>query len=334
MQTPSLSVSVVLCTYNGAKFLREQLDTILAQDYPLLEVLVQDDGSTDDTASIVAAYAERFPLIRWMKNEAAHGVNGNFFSAMAKAKGDLIAISDQDDLWEPDKVSSQVAALGTKLMSICRSVPFTEDPSISLDYDRRPPNHRLPRLFYSSVPGHTMVFRRSLLTKVPKEGEIYNRTYYDVILGLTAAAYDGIVLVDRVLAHWRRHQEADTLLQADSRRKRSAGNALYMLRWSLTHYAAVKRCMRWHFQPRLDFLRAVAADTEVWRDGVRMMACECRSGLCSYLELTRLYLKYRHELFYTYEKDPVAWVRALLYPLMHMYNYRYLWERGLGKKGE
>ncbi|EJX09510.1 protein containing Glycosyl transferase, family 2 domain protein, partial [gut metagenome] len=60
MQTPFLSVSVVLCTYNGAKFLREQLDTILAQDYPLLEVLVQDDGSTDDTASIVAAYAERF----------------------------------------------------------------------------------------------------------------------------------------------------------------------------------------------------------------------------------------------------------------------------------
>lgn len=227
MQTLSLSVSVVLCTYNGAKFLREQLDTILAQDYPLLEVLVQDDGSTDDTASIVAAYAERFPLIRWMKNEAAHGVNGNFFSAIAKAKGDLIAISDQDDLWEPDKVSSQVAALGSKLMSICRSVPFTEDPSISLDYDRRPPNHRLPRLLYSSVPGDTMVFRRSLLTKVPKEGEIYNRTYYDVILGLTAA-YDGIVLVDRVLAHRRRHQEADTLLQADSRRKRSAGNALYM----------------------------------------------------------------------------------------------------------
>ena len=46
--------------------------------------------------------------------------------------------------------------------------------------------------------------------------------------------------------------------------------------------------MRWHFQPRLDFLRAVAADTEVWRDGVRMMACECRSGLWSYLELTRV----------------------------------------------
>ena len=60
-------VSIVLCTYNGAKYLREQLDSIVHQTYPLHEVLVQDDGSIDDTAAIVAEYEEHYPFVRYME---------------------------------------------------------------------------------------------------------------------------------------------------------------------------------------------------------------------------------------------------------------------------
>jgi glycosyltransferase involved in cell wall biosynthesis len=58
------NVSVVMCTYNGAKYLREQLDSIVHQTYPLHEVLVQDDGSTDETAAIVAEYVKDYPFVR------------------------------------------------------------------------------------------------------------------------------------------------------------------------------------------------------------------------------------------------------------------------------
>jgi len=58
------TVSIILCTYNGARFIREQLDSIVAQTYPLLEVIIQDDGSTDDTVAICNEYAARFPYIK------------------------------------------------------------------------------------------------------------------------------------------------------------------------------------------------------------------------------------------------------------------------------
>ena len=76
------SVSIVLCTYNGAKYIREQLDSILAQTYPLHEIIVQDDHSTDETTQILQEYACKHSLIKVFQNDSAQGVNGNFLSAM------------------------------------------------------------------------------------------------------------------------------------------------------------------------------------------------------------------------------------------------------------
>lgn len=61
---------------------------------------------------------------------------------------------------------------------------------------------------------------------------------------------------------------------------------------------------------------------------MRLLECECSGGLLPLLRMVRLFVKYRHTLFYTYEPDPVALLRSLLYPLMQAYNYRYLLERG------
>ena len=94
-----LKISVVMCTYNGANYLCEQLDSLLAQTYPVHEIIVQDDGSQDNTWTIIEKYATRYPQIKPFHNESGlHGINGNFFSAMNRATGDYIAISDQDDI--------------------------------------------------------------------------------------------------------------------------------------------------------------------------------------------------------------------------------------------
>ena len=81
MEKP-ISLSVVVCTYNGAKYLRPQLDSLLQQTLMPMEILIHDDGSIDDTLDIAYAYAEKHPIIRVMKNGGRHGVNANFLAAL------------------------------------------------------------------------------------------------------------------------------------------------------------------------------------------------------------------------------------------------------------
>ena len=89
------TVSIILATYNGATFIREQIDSLLAQTYPLKEIIIQDDGSTDDTVSICEDYAQRCPIIHFSVNEHNLGFNQNFKSMAMKATGDFVAFCDK-----------------------------------------------------------------------------------------------------------------------------------------------------------------------------------------------------------------------------------------------
>jgi len=104
-------ISVALCTYNGEKYLRQQLDSILSQTKPVDEIVVVDDCSQDATCSILAAYSSAHPEIRWINNETNIGSNKNFERALKECHGDYIFFSDQDDVWDPDKVSVMVSYL-------------------------------------------------------------------------------------------------------------------------------------------------------------------------------------------------------------------------------
>ncbi|MBR3733340.1 MAG: glycosyltransferase, partial [Bacteroidaceae bacterium] len=157
----TLRISVVMCTYNGERYLREQMDSILRQTYPVEEIVVQDDGSTDGTMQILEEYAQHNPLVKVFSNDSGqHGINANFFSAMRRAKGDYIAISDQDDIWELDKLRLQAEAIGDKILCSGFSVPFSADGfPVQVDW-RRPCLHLLRNCYLSEMPGHTMLMRR------------------------------------------------------------------------------------------------------------------------------------------------------------------------------
>ena len=152
-----IRISVVVCTYNGERYLKEQLESILQQSYPVEEIIVQDDGSTDDTMQLLRDYAQRYPQIKVYNNDSGqHGINANFFSAMQRAKGDYIAISDQDDIWEPDKLRLQAEAIGDKLLCSGFSVPFSSDGfPVQVDM-RRPCLHSLRNCYLSEMAAHTM----------------------------------------------------------------------------------------------------------------------------------------------------------------------------------
>jgi glycosyltransferase involved in cell wall biosynthesis len=101
-----MRISIAMCTYNGQQFLQRQLDSFAAQTSPPQELVVCDDGSTDDTLAIVDRFAERvkFP-VRIYKNSQNLGAAKNFEQAISLCSGDLIALSDQDDQWYPGKLA-------------------------------------------------------------------------------------------------------------------------------------------------------------------------------------------------------------------------------------
>jgi len=107
------AVQVLLATYNGVRFVREQIESILAQDYPSVTLLARDDGSTDGTQDILNEYAARLPS-RFRVLESGQNNQGfirNFLELMKASSADYVCLSDQDDVWLPDKVSRTVQAM-------------------------------------------------------------------------------------------------------------------------------------------------------------------------------------------------------------------------------
>jgi len=106
-------LSVALATYNGAAYLEEQLESIAWQTRLPDELVVRDDGSADDTVAILRAFAARAPFpVRVLERGDNLGYARNFGAVLAACTGDLVALSDQDDVWRPEKVARLEAALG------------------------------------------------------------------------------------------------------------------------------------------------------------------------------------------------------------------------------
>jgi glycosyltransferase involved in cell wall biosynthesis len=109
------TVSAIIPTYNYGRFLREAIDSTLAQTYPALEVIVVDDGSTDDTPQILASYGDRIRAIR----QENLGVGAARNTGIAAAQGEYLAFLDSDDIWRPRKLECDVAR-------------FTADPDVGM----------------------------------------------------------------------------------------------------------------------------------------------------------------------------------------------------------
>jgi glycosyltransferase involved in cell wall biosynthesis len=102
-----VKVSVIIPVYNGSKYLATTLETVLGQTYPLHEIIVIDDGSTDSSPAILSGYGERLRLTRQSNRGVAEARN----AGLRQATGDLIAFIDQDDLWPADRTRILVEAL-------------------------------------------------------------------------------------------------------------------------------------------------------------------------------------------------------------------------------
>lgn len=103
-------VSVALATYNGEKFLREQLDSLLNQTYRNIEIIISDDNSTDNTQLILREYADRDSRVKWSLNKRGRGFINNFSEAITCSVGEVIFLCDQDDVWNNEKIKKHIDA--------------------------------------------------------------------------------------------------------------------------------------------------------------------------------------------------------------------------------
>lgn len=273
LNSQNRSISVVMCTFNGEKYLREQLDSILRQTYPVLELIVQDDGSTDNTCLIIEEYAAQYPFIKLYRNECQFGVVQNFFSAMQRAQGDLIALSDQDDIWEDNKLELQVNAIGDSKCCAGKSAPFAAD-GVSLSIDSRPSNYNLLRLlFVGSVAGHTMLITKSLLEEtVQLSASFPIARLQDTILAFVATSHNSIVYVDSVLVHHRRHQANTTATYFDPHgNDKSIGNIFKIFHETGTLYRRLRHQIIKILKSQEDFLSKIDSQEPILQDALKIL---------------------------------------------------------------
>lgn len=220
-----LSVSVALCTHNGAVFVREQLLSILNQRVPAQEIIVSDDASTDDTVGVVQAVMADWsaagapaPAIVVLRNETALGVTANFEQALSACSGDILVLSDQDDVWEPEKLSLIVAAFQANppvdlVFSDARMVDALGAPLGVLLFETLGISRNERELFAERrafdallrrniVTGATAALRREL---VQRSTPFPSSWVHDEWLAIVAAAQSDIHMIDRPLIDYRQH---------------------------------------------------------------------------------------------------------------------------------
>ena len=208
-----VKISVIMCTYNGAAYLGEQLDSLRTQTLPPYELVVQDDGSTDGTMDLLRDYQRQHPglRIRLFANPERLGYNRNFLTAVQRAEGDLIACCDQDDVWHADKLEVLARELGDAPLVFHNSTLMTNDRRELGLLHTRPLPPVIPSLgamLYPRAYGHQIMFRRELLPTLARF--IPDGISYDYLIYTVAAAAGPLRYVHQSLVQWRRHTEATT----------------------------------------------------------------------------------------------------------------------------
>ena len=201
--------SVCVTTYNGERYIEQQLRSILEQIAADDEVIVSDDGSTDNTLKIVDSIGDKRIRIR---HSSAHYFKDNFIEAMCEAKGDIIFLSDQDDVWLPGKYERCIKEL-EEVDLVCTNSEMTDGELNIIEPNFFSIYHSGPGVFKNALNntyyGSCMAFRRSLLKAalpMPSTREIG----HDIWLGLVAEMTGKVRFIDTPYLLYRRHEDAKT----------------------------------------------------------------------------------------------------------------------------
>ena len=205
-------VQILLSTYNGEEYIREQLNSILKQDYADISILIRDDGSTDNTLGIIKEYESKYNNVKYYNGENI-GVINSFFDLMKNAdiSCDYFALSDQDDVWQEHKISRAVDILSKFNNDIpllyCSNTTPVDSNLNELKISIKP--YRIRPNFGNAVvenicTGCTCVFNRRLLLLVQEHIPAFT-IMHDWWLYLLASAYGKVYYDNSSYLYYRQH---------------------------------------------------------------------------------------------------------------------------------
>lgn len=306
------TVSVVMTTYNGEKYIREQLDSIIAQTYPIYELIIQDDCSNDRTMDICKLYADRYSFIHVYRNEHNLGYNKNFETAAMRATGDYVALSDQDDIWFKDKIAKQVAAIGDH--DACGSQHMrgkTMDASRLVN-----PQHSLEALLFNGFAGHSLLLRRAFV----QQPSVWSLpVIFDWGLEVNAQLGQGLVMVEEPL-NWHRDNE-DSACHVSNRQHGVTGKKERLRPYisGLANYRRLQRRPEW--KAFYTYIHEHSSGKPRLALAHRMSGCMLSASWRSTMRLCSLCLQHSADIYYSKgQKGLMGKVRAFCYPFIFAYN--------------
>ena len=214
------TLSIALCTYNGSKFLREQLQSLANQTLLPFEVIVTDDCSTDNTISIIREFAKVLN-IKTFANDFPLKVTKNFEKAVSLCSGDIILMCDQDDIWHPDKLAkiSQYFQDNPNQLAVFSDADLVDEKGESLNKNFwsvvRFHEFQIQQFKEGNVvelllagnrtAGCMMAFRKELIEKIVPFPTHIPLMIHDNWITIVAAMMDSFGLIDEKLISYRQH---------------------------------------------------------------------------------------------------------------------------------
>ncbi len=202
------SVSIVLATYNGEKYIAEQLESISRQSYKNFNIIIVDDASSDGTAAVIQSFMDRLP-IKLIQNETNLGYIKNFEKALSLADADYVAPCDQDDIWTSDKLQVLVDNIDDATLIYSNSeLVDAEGNSLKRTLSEKLKNNfvstdsALSFVFDNCVSAHAMLFKKELSDSI---FPFPDTLYFDAWIAANAASLDGIKYIDKNLVLYRQH---------------------------------------------------------------------------------------------------------------------------------
>lgn len=214
------STSIALCSYNGERYIEEQLNSFLTQTILPDELVICDDCSIDRTIAIIKDFITKAPFpVRLYINSQNLGSTPNFEKAIPLCQGDIIFLCDQDDIWSPEKISHTMHKFeDNSVAAVFSNAQIVDKYNQSLGYklwDTAPYTRKQQRLVAKGSPlrallkhnfitGSTLAFRKKYipaLLPIPKEW------IHDGWIALMLAVKGKLVGIDQPLIRYRQHQE-------------------------------------------------------------------------------------------------------------------------------
>ncbi len=224
-------IDILMATYNGENYIKEQIDSIIAQTYNNWRLIIHDDQSVDRTVSIAKAaaldlsqetgtgYVGKQQILVTVNTQPCKGAAANFLGLLKAASSDYAMFCDQDDVWNPDKIEKTLRYMKKMEKKYGKDIPMLVYTDLSvvdahlqvlapsfLAYMNLPPKLELPRLlFQNSVTGCTVLMNRALCRLLQKAGDTKYIVMHDHFAALTAVALGKAFLLPEATIQYRQH---------------------------------------------------------------------------------------------------------------------------------